>query len=212
MSQHPDDPNDVSRRHAGAGPSGAGPTDLVAMGVVHPHGLRGELKVVLHNPASSFDWKGASVVLRPRGPAGGAPRSFRVGRFRRTGPLAMIVLDGVGDRTAAEALDGHEVSVPRGALPPPEEDEVYLGDLVGLVVTTEGQRVGVVREIRVYPSASCAVVALDHALDASLGVGTGGGELEIPIHAPYVVEVDLREHALRVALLEDLAVTPREPA
>jgi len=102
--------------------------------------------------------------------------------------------------------------VRRDALPPPEEDEVYLGDLVGLVVTTAGQRIGVVREIRVYPSASCAVVALDPGLDASLGVGAEGGALEIPVHEPYVVEVDLRAHALRVALLEDLAVTPGERA
>jgi 16S rRNA processing protein RimM len=49
----------------------------------------------------------------------------------------------VADRTAAEALRGTELSVPRSALPPLEEGEYYYADLIGLpAVSTEGEPLG----------------------------------------------------------------------
>ena len=51
----------------------------------------------------------------------------------------------VADRTAAEALRGTELTVPRSALPALGEGEYYHADLLGLpVVTTEGEAVGMV--------------------------------------------------------------------
>ena len=41
-------------------------------------------------------------------------------------------LGGIADRTAAEALKGTRLYVPKSALPEPEEDEFYFDDLVGL--------------------------------------------------------------------------------
>jgi 16S rRNA processing protein RimM len=49
----------------------------------------------------------------------------------------------VPDRTAAEALRGTVLTVPREALPPLADGEYYHADLIGLsVVTTEGEPVG----------------------------------------------------------------------
>jgi len=169
------------------------------MGVVHPHGLKGELKVVLYNADSDVDWRGLEVTLRSRKPEVTRVQKTRVEAFRRSGPLALLRLAGIADRSAAEAVNGLEVTIDRASLPEPEDDEVYLGDLVGLRVCEGPSEVGVVREIRVYPAASCVLVAL-----------TAGGELEVPVHEPYVVEVDLRERTLRVAHLADLAEAPAE--
>jgi 16S rRNA processing protein RimM len=44
---------------------------------------------------------------------------------------------GVSDRNAAEALNGIELFATREALPPPEEDEFYYADLIGLRVESE---------------------------------------------------------------------------
>ena len=44
----------------------------------------------------------------------------------------------VSDRTAAEALRGQLVTVPRSALPPLEEGEYYHADLIGLPCETSG--------------------------------------------------------------------------
>ncbi|MET0294016.1 MAG: ribosome maturation factor RimM [Phenylobacterium sp.] len=54
----------------------------------------------------------------------------------------------VADRNAAEALRGVKLYLPREALPPPEEDEFYLADLIGLVAETpEGERLGLIKAV-----------------------------------------------------------------
>jgi 16S rRNA processing protein RimM len=51
----------------------------------------------------------------------------------------------IADRTAAEALRGKTLAVPRDALPPLEPGEFYHADLIGLpVVDTDGAAVGTV--------------------------------------------------------------------
>jgi 16S rRNA processing protein RimM len=51
----------------------------------------------------------------------------------------------IGDRTAAEALRGSLVTVPRSALPPLEEGEYYHADLLGLPCESEaGEPLGTV--------------------------------------------------------------------
>ncbi|MFN9812578.1 MAG: ribosome maturation factor RimM [Deltaproteobacteria bacterium] len=160
------------------------------MGVAHAHGLRGELKVVLDNESSTLRWAGLSARLSPKD--GSSARELRVVTHRRAGPLAFVTLEGVGDRDAAEALEGHVLSLSRAALPELGDDEVYLADLVGLAVEHGGERLGVVERIEVYPSSSALVVS------------TADRELEIPIHPPYVEEVDLRARTVRVARLAEL--------
>lgn len=59
------------------------------------------------------------------------------------GTTVVAQLAGLDDREAAALLKGSEVAVPRGALPPVEEDEHYWADLVGLdVVNTQGVVLG----------------------------------------------------------------------
>ena len=67
----------------------------------------------------------------------------------RTGTNGTIVrFAEILDRTAAEALRGTELTVPRGALPPLAEGEYYHADLIGLpVVSTDGEPLGVVAEV-----------------------------------------------------------------
>ncbi len=57
-------------------------------------------------------------------------------------------LPGVDDRNHAEALRGLHLYLPRAALPPPEAEEYYHADLIGLdVVLGDGTPVGRVRSI-----------------------------------------------------------------
>jgi len=56
---------------------------------------------------------------------------------------------GIDDRDQAEALRGLKLHIRREALPPPDEDEFYLADLIGLaVVTAEGETLGKVRSVQ----------------------------------------------------------------
>ena len=55
----------------------------------------------------------------------------------------------VETREQAEALRGLRLYVPRDALPPPDEDEYYLVDLIGMTVATaQGETLGVVRTVQ----------------------------------------------------------------
>ena len=88
--------------------------------VTGAHGIGGEVKLKLFtddlSPYRSFN-NGALTLTSLRGP---------VARFAQ-----------VPDRTAAEALRGTELTVPRAALPPLEEGEYYHADLIGLLCETD---------------------------------------------------------------------------
>jgi 16S rRNA processing protein RimM len=61
--------------------------------------------------------------------------------------LVLVALEGVGDRTAAEALRGARVLVPATDLPPPAADEFYYHEMVGVrVETTDGRALGAIAE------------------------------------------------------------------
>jgi 16S rRNA processing protein RimM len=72
-------------------------------------------------------------------------RSLTLQSVRAAGAGAIARFKEVADRTAAEALRGVALTVPRDALPELDEGEYYHADLVGLpVVTPEGDSVGTV--------------------------------------------------------------------
>lgn len=55
-------------------------------------------------------------------------------RFEPHGKGFIACFDGVSGREAVQRLVGMDVAVPRSALPPPEPDEFYWIDLIGLEV------------------------------------------------------------------------------
>ena len=67
--------------------------------------------------------------------AGG--RRFRLRVLEVRGGVVIATAEGIADRDAAEALRGVRLWVPRDRLPPPEEDEFYHADLIGLAVEDE---------------------------------------------------------------------------
>src|SRR5262249_7290243 len=100
---------------------------------------------------------------------------------RPTPKGVLLSLGGVHDRTAAESLQGWHVSVERAALPPLEEGEYYLCDLVGAeVLGPGGARLGRVVDLRIYPS-----------IDALLIERAEGGFAEQPLVEPWLEGVDV---------------------
>ncbi|MBN8843668.1 MAG: 16S rRNA processing protein RimM [Sphingomonadales bacterium] len=109
------------------------PVTLAA--IAGAHGVRGEVRLKLFGEGaealrafSVFDAGGRTLTLKSVRPANqGAVASFAE----------------VADRSAAEALRGTVLTVPRSALPALGEGEYYHHDLIGLpCVSSDGQAIG----------------------------------------------------------------------
>ena len=95
------------------------------------HGIRGEVLLKTYT--------GAPADVAAYGPlsdqAGRQTFTVRVVRVTPKGVIARI--KGVADRTAAEALKGTALYVDRAKLPPPDAEEFYHTDLIGLTAVDD---------------------------------------------------------------------------
>ncbi len=118
----------------------------ILMGVVgRPHGVRGLLHVHSYT-ASPADLAGYGPLLDDSG------RAWTLA-WRGEGVAALSDADGnpVADRSAAERLTNTRLYVERDRLPPPDPDEFYLADLVGMAaLDAAGQAVGRVTIVHDY--------------------------------------------------------------
>src|SRR5688500_18940491 len=112
--------------------------------IARAHGLKGELEVRLDWPDSRSRLGASHLFLAL---ADGRTQSHSIAAKRQTHKGILVRLDGIGDRDAAEALCGATVSVLRTDLPPLQEGEYYLCDLVGLGVSGPAGTIGRVIEI-----------------------------------------------------------------
>lgn len=105
--------------------------------VAGAHGVTGELRLKLFSDSAQ------SLATHQTVHVGGVER--RLVSIRDGGKTAVARLEGVADRSAAEALRGALVEVDRSALPPLDDGEYYHADLIGVAaVDREGGAIGVV--------------------------------------------------------------------
>ena len=106
------------------------------------HGVRGEVRVKAHtaDPLAVADY---GPLHDSRGTI------FRIKSLRHLKDDMLVVsFEGLTDRTAAEKLNRTKLHVDRSALPPPDEDEFYHADLIGLsAFDTGGELIGKVTAI-----------------------------------------------------------------
>ena len=121
-------------------PAAAGPKRVALAAVAGAHGIKGELRLKL------FADSVASLKAHKTVYVGGEVRQVR--ELRDANKTAIARIDGIADRTAAEALRGQLIEVDRDALPALEEGEYYHADLVGLpCVDDAGNALGTVAGI-----------------------------------------------------------------
>lgn len=110
---------------------------------------------------------------------------------RRSGtPDRPIVrLSGAADRSAAEALRGQELRVPRALVGPLEDGEYWADDLVGCAVVDGQASVGTVRRLLGYPSCELLEVERD-----------GAPLLLVPLVRDAVRSVDIDARRIDVSL------------
>lgn len=106
------------------------------------HGVRGEFKL-----RSFTEEPGDVASYGPLRTKDG--RALTVGLMREAKPgLFVARAPEIRTREDCDAFSGATLSVPRDALPPPDEDEFYLSDLVGLAARTpDGEAAGTVKAV-----------------------------------------------------------------
>lgn len=146
--------------------------DRVLLGVVATaHGVRGLVRI------RSYTGNPMDVGAYGRLSDETGSRTYRVEALSASKDAVLARIEGVADRTAAEALRGLRLYVARSALPAPGEKEWYEADLIGLAaVGREGRDWG-------------KVVAF-HDFGAGSVMEVSGGVM-VPFTDEAVPEVDI---------------------
>lgn len=157
------------------------------------HGIAGEvrLETFTEEPEAVMEF---SPLTTDR-----AGLSVRVTSMRRAGRRAIASLEGIGDRSAAEALAGVRLYVPRSVLPKIEaEDEYYHADLIGMNARTgTGEVFGKVTAIFNFGAGDILEIT-----------PSGGPPLMVPFTRRFVPEVDVKGGIVTVEPASEASEAP----
>jgi 16S rRNA processing protein RimM len=149
------------------------------------HGVRGE--VLIKSYAATPEDIAAYGPLTDE--TGSRAVSIKVLRVTAKGVIARV--DGVVDRTAAEALKGMRLYVERNKLPETGTDEFYHTDLIGLMaVSLEGKAIGEVVSLRNYGAGDLLEVRLAGSRETEL----------VPFTTAFVSDVDIAGGRVVIAM------------
>jgi 16S rRNA processing protein RimM len=165
----------------------AGSVQRVCLGVVTaPHGVKGMVRVksftaepeALARYGPIENEAGERVALHVTGMAKG---------------VLLAAIEGIGDRDGAERLKGTRLYLPREALPPPEDEEYYHADLLGLSVALgDGTELGRVEAIHDYGAGATLEIARN-----------SGAPILVPFTRAAVPVVDLEAGRIVVSPPEE---------
>ena len=158
----------------------------IPLGVLlKPHGLKGAVRVHLHDAESQTLRPGLALDLERDGVV---VRSVTVKEKRGAGGTSSVQFAGVGTIEEAEALRGLTIVVKRSDLPALDDGEFYVEDILGADVFERGadgelERKGTVAAFERYPSTDVLVV--------TVGVGEDAKTVEVPLLERFVEAVDV---------------------
>ncbi|HWP66432.1 MAG TPA: ribosome maturation factor RimM [Candidatus Limnocylindria bacterium] len=163
---------------------------LAVARVAGAHGLRGALRLRPHGGQTTSLVAGRAVTLRRDGEVS----RHTIARVVPHGSGQLLVeLDGVGDRTQAEAFAGSSVLVAVAELPAPGAWEFYWHEMPGYrVETVDGQPVGVITDTM--HTGTTDVWAVD----------TPAGERLIPVIRDVVATIDRAERRVLITPMPGL--------
>lgn len=146
-------------------------SDPIVIGLIGaPHGVRGTIRV-----------RAAGTGLHLREgiePAVNGTRR-RILSARLTPKGYLVDLEGIADRSQAAALRGKELILDRSELDELEEEEFYVGDLIGMeAVNGRGEALGVIEEVVETPAHEILVLR------------KADGEIYVPFTREHVPELE----------------------
>jgi 16S rRNA processing protein RimM len=175
------------------------PAFIIVGRVRKAHGIRGE--VVVETLTDEPDAVFASGRRVFAGTAGGdlAPNraELHISTSRPFNEGLLVGFAELPDRNAAETWRGRYLLLPAEELPEPDEEQVYVHDLVGMqVALSDGQPVGTVEEIYELPQGL--------ALDVRLAEPREGQTVLLPYDERTIASVDKEARLIVVTPAEGL--------
>ncbi|WP_158809831.1 ribosome maturation factor RimM [Beijerinckia sp. L45] len=160
-----------------------------------PHGVRGEVRLQSFTQAPGDIGTYGALVDKA------GTQRYEIKTLRPVKDNLFVArVAGIADRTAAETLTNIELFVPRAALPPPDEEEFYLIDLIGMAAVDEaGTAIGTVVAVPNYGAGDILEVA----------PVAGGETLLLPFTKAVVPTVDVSARRVTV-VFPDETVDPAE--
>lgn len=177
-------------------PSGL-PDDAIEVGrILDAWGVKGWLKILPHSTdpealfsATSWFLQAPDPKFRPGFSAFSGTVTIKVDEVKTHSDSVVAKIAGLDDRTAAEALRGTRIFLPRSGFPAASKDEYYWVDLIGLeVVNREGLALGCVRDLMATGPQS--VLCVEYTTSQPDGI-SATCERMIPFVSAYVDAVDI---------------------
>ncbi|MDR2744013.1 MAG: ribosome maturation factor RimM [Desulfovibrio sp.] len=157
---------------------------LIHLGtLLRPHGIQGEIRMDWHAD-SSLPLDAPLWLAGERGPS----RPVKALSCRRHQGRLLVRFEGIADRSAAEALCGHNLLVDRGFLPALAADEIYVQDLLGADVRLpDGRRLGHLDRLECPAGQDIWIILTDD-----------GGEILFPAQPCFILGFDAARRAVYV--------------
>lgn len=153
-----------------------------------PHGVRGEVRMSVLTDFPELMEIGQMVYV------GDTYQPFKIKNTRWHGGDLLVSLEELDDRTAVEIFRNVMVYMNSEDMPPTEEGEYYLHQLLGLeVVTDEGENLGVIKE-----------VIITGANDVYLVDPPEGKEILLPATEEVVLDINLEDGTILVHIIPGL--------
>lgn len=148
--------------------------------IVNTHGVRGEVKLLpwLDCPEDLLDFTRCRI--------GG--RDYEIDACRVQNTCNLVKLKGVDTMEAAQALRGKTVEIYREDVP---YDVIFAGELIGMEVFSQGEKVGELTQVLDYPGNQVYVVK-------------GAREYMLPAVKEFILSTDLEGNRMEVKLLEGM--------
>lgn len=163
--------------------------DRILLGVIlAPHGIKGDVHV------KSFTEDPADITRYGPLTSKDGAQSFELKFVRETNKRLTVRVEGIDDRTAADALRGTELYVARDQLPDLDDASFYFEDLIGLLALDEaGVAIGTVIAVHNYGASDILEIKRDD----------GAGTELLPFTDAFVPNISLAEGTVTVHLPDE---------
>ncbi|MCI5530551.1 MAG: ribosome maturation factor RimM [Blautia sp.] len=164
--------------------------DLLKVGVITTtHGVRGEVKVFPTTDAERF-MELEYVILD----TGREKRELTIQNVKFFKNLVILKFEGIDNINDIEKYKGKELWVPREEAQELDEDEYYIGDLIGMdVLLEDGTRFGSLKDVMETGANDVYVVETEE-----------GKEVLLPAIHDCIMDVDIEKNAMTIHLMKGL--------